>query len=122
MLKGTAQGFAKTNVKQETSKEERVSVDSESQQRETTPDVDDKRGAGYVIDDSLTLNLYEVVKTNDDSGSECQTSRSGTRTPPLKMEPLLTRRGTYVLTSGTLKDRRPTVEDRYIFYFDKKIP
>lgn len=112
MFKRTAQVFSKSNVKQEKSKD-KISVDNESQQRETTPDVDGKGGAGDVIDDTLSLNLDEVVKTSDDSGSECQNSRSGARMSPSKMEPFLTRRGTYVLTNGTLRDRRPLVKDRY---------
>ena len=102
------------NVKLETNKQEKISIDGENDEIETI-NADSKRVVDDVIDDTLSLNLEEgdQEKTmKEDSRTEHQTLRSVQKMSALHMEPLLTRQGTYVLTSATLKDRNLTVEDR----------
>ena len=95
-----------------------------NQDMDNGTELDEKEIVEDLTDDTLSLNLEEDEKdekektVDEDSGVECQTSRSSMSASPLPMEPLLTRTGTYVLTSSTLKDRAPTVTMRYGYKFE----
>ena len=91
-------------------------VNENNQDMNSGTDVDEREIVDDLADDTLSLNLEEDEKektVDEDSGVECQTSRSSKTVSPLPTEPLLTRTGTYVLTNSTLKDRAPTVTMRY---------
>ena len=119
--KRTKTPHVKPGQKEETETESAIvqPVDENNQDMNSGTDVDEREIVDDLADDTLSLNLEEDEKeekektVDEDSGVECQTSRSSKTASPLPTEPLLTRTGTYVLTNFTLKDRAPTVTMRY---------